>query len=61
MTRWLTGRKALTVMIVVIGTAELERHNLQAEPFVYLMLGCLAGHHLPDVLKAWRGNSGPAS
>ncbi len=59
MTRWFTGRKVLTVLLVLIGTVELERHNLPAEPFVYLMLGCLAGHNLPTVLAAWRNGSPP--
>jgi hypothetical protein len=56
MTRWITGRKVLTSVLVVAGSAELWFGKLPAEPYVYLMLGCLAGHHLPDILKAWRGN-----
>lgn len=57
MTKWLTGRKALTVTLVAISTVELERHNLSDSNFVYLMLGCLAGHNLATVLSAWRGPS----
>lgn len=55
MTKWLTGRKVLTVLVVAISTAELERHNLTSEAFVYIVLGCLAGHNLATVLSAWRG------
>jgi hypothetical protein len=57
MTKWITGRKVLTVTLVAIATVELERHNLSDGNFVYLMLGCLAGHNLATVLSAWRGPS----
>lgn len=57
MTRWFTGRKVLTVALVAIATAELERHNLSDSNWVYLMLGCLAGHNLSTILAAWKGPS----
>lgn len=59
MTKWLSGRKVLTVILVIDGTVALWNGKLGGEQFVWLMLGCLAGHHLPEVLKAWRGNVTP--
>jgi hypothetical protein len=55
-TKWLSGRKVLTLIVLTLGTTELWVGKLPPEPYVYLMLGCLAGHHLPAVLAAWRGN-----
>jgi hypothetical protein len=52
-TRWFTGRKVLTAVIVVIGTIDLWCGKLTSETYVWLMLGCLAGHHLPEILKSW--------
>lgn len=55
MTKWITGRKVLTVALVILGTVELERHNLSDSNWVYLMMACLAGHNLATILTAWKG------
>lgn len=62
MTKWLSGRKVLTVIVLTLLTVEIERHNITSGDYLMGLLGCLAGHHLPEILAKWRGGrdvSGP--
>jgi hypothetical protein len=50
----LTKRIILTLLGMALGTAALWGGKLDGGSYVYLVLGCIAGHHAEDIVKAWR-------
>lgn len=54
-TRWFTYRKVLTPFVLLAASVLLWYGKLDGGNWMVTSLGCLAGHHLADVLRAWRG------
>ena len=57
-TRWLTGRKVITVVGVAIASTALFRGKMSDSVWVYAMAVFIAGHHAADLIKAWRSSGG---
>jgi hypothetical protein len=55
LTRWLTYRKVLTPVVLAAASGLLWFGKLTSGDWMVTALGCLAGHHLADVLRAARG------
>lgn len=52
--RWTTKRLFLSVLSLGLGTWALWYGKLDGENWVFLAFGCMAGHNLEDIIKAWR-------
>lgn len=53
--RWITKRMFFSVTGIITGTCMLCIGKLDGSNWVLLVLGCIAGHHAEDMIKAWRG------
>jgi len=60
MTKWLTGRKVFTLISFATSTWLKYTNHLGDDAYALIVIAIIAGHHLPDVLRAWRGTGGPA-
>ena len=58
MTKWLTGRKVFTLLSLASSTFLQFEGRLGAESYSLIVIALAAGHHLPEVLRAWRGTNG---
>ena len=56
LTRWLTYRKVLTPFVLLAASALLWFGKLTSGDWMVTSLGCLAGHHMADIVKAWKGS-----
>ena len=54
-TRWTTKRMFFSVLGIGTGTVMLYLGKLDGANWVFLALGCIAGHHAEDLIKAWKG------
>lgn len=50
-----TKRVIFTVLAMALAQLGLYSGKLAGDQYVILMLGCIAGHHLADYIKAWKG------
>lgn len=58
MTRWITGRKVFTLLALSAATFLQYEGRFGAESYSLIVVALAAGHHMPDILRAWRGNAG---
>lgn len=54
---WLTTRKMLTAIIIVIATTMVYTGKMDAGTWVEAISVALVGHHASDVVKAVKGES----
>lgn len=56
--RWTTKRMFFSVLGIGLATGALFDGKLDAGHWSLVILGCIAGHHMEDLIRAWRGNAG---
>lgn len=54
-TRWITSRKVITAVGVIISTVALFTGKMSDTVWVYAQAVFIAGHHAADMIKAWKG------
>ena len=55
-TRWLTGRKMITVAGFTAATAMVYSGKMSDQCWVFAMAVFIAGHHAADLIAAWKGH-----
>lgn len=59
--KFLTKRFVLSVGAMGATVWLMFTGHMTAEWYGLTMLGCIAGHHAEDLIKAWRGNANPSA
>jgi hypothetical protein len=59
MTRWITSRKVASLLVLGSSTFLQFSGKLGADAYALTCIAVIAGHHAPEILRAWKG--GPSA
>jgi len=55
--RWTTKRVAFSVVGIVLATVLVYTGKMDGDAWVRALVVVIAGHHLEDIVKAWKGGA----